>query len=70
MGKLSEFLRQKRLSLNMSQEDFAKKCDLSYVSIIRVEKGRRVGFKVINNIAEFLKMSPAELRKMSNEDNE
>lgn len=66
--KLSKHVKEIRLGEGVTQKDFAIKCGLSYISILKIENGRKVGLKVFNYLASYLHENVADLRKMADED--
>lgn len=66
---LAENLRKHRLSLSVSQEQFADICDLHRTYISDIERGiRNVSIDNIEHIANALNISASELLKEDKED--
>jgi len=68
--RLSDFVRESRLNNGLSQEQLARKLDLSYVAVSKVENGHGCGMKVLRALSDFTDTPIAKLREMLNEDYE
>lgn len=59
---LGETIKQRRNSLNISQEKFAELCKVHRTYISQIERGlKNVSVKILFSIAENLKTTPSEL---------
>ena len=62
LNKFGQRLREKRLALDLSQEDFAEKCGLDRTYISGIERGKRnVSLKNLEAIAKGLGITVGEL---------
>jgi transcriptional regulator with XRE-family HTH domain len=68
--KLGEFIKESRLNRGLSQHDFSKMLNVSYVSLNRAELYHRCGNKLLKALNEVTGVSIAELRQMMVEKNE
>lgn len=65
--RLGKIIRNKRLELGCSQEDFADQCNVHRTYIGSVERGERnLTLKNILNIAKALKIQASDLLKLAN----
>ena len=48
--------KERRIALNISQNDFAETSDISYRTIIRFEQGKTISRKSVNKIVHTLEM--------------
>lgn len=59
------WLREKRIDMGMTINDFAKVCNLSYVTISNLERGRKkAGIYATKKIANALQVEYLELRNI------
>lgn len=64
--KLSSYLKNYRVSHNMTQVQFAEKIGITQTTYSFIESGsnRNLSFAVVNKIAEVLDLKPEEVRAM------
>ena len=66
-AQLGKLIRNKRLELDCSQEDFADQCNVHRTYIGSVERGERnITLKNILGIAKALKIKASDLLKLAN----
>ena len=60
-----EWLREKRLDLGETMQEFADACDLSYVSVSNIELDKKkAGMNALRKIAEHIGMEYVEVRQV------
>lgn len=64
MNKLSNLVINRRKELVLTQVQFAKRLNISHVSLIKLESGEEVGSAVLTKVAKYFKMQPSKIRKM------
>ena len=71
MNKLSTRVRVERARLDLSQEQFARKLNLTNITISKIENGQKVGPKSIKTLAKYFKVDTLIIRKemLENENN-
>lgn len=64
--KLGNYLKNYRVSHNMTQVQFAEKIGITQTTYSFIESGsnRNLSFGVVNKIAEVLELKPEEVRAM------
>jgi transcriptional regulator with XRE-family HTH domain len=69
--KLSEFIKQYRLSKNLNQKDFCKQLNLGRNTLINIENnqyGNTLTFKTIDKISDYCQVSTLDVREMMKND--
>lgn len=71
MKKLGSFVKEKRLDLGLSQNEFANHVGVSYVTINNIENNHKCGLISLRKLSQALKVETKELRSMmvKHEDN-
>ena len=64
MNKLAKLVINRRKELVLTQVQFAKKLNISHVSLIKLESGEEVGSAVLTKVAKYFKMQPSRARKL------
>lgn len=64
LNGLSKFVRDKRLDLALTQEEFGSKVGLTNATISRVEKGEVVGPKTLRALGTFFNVPTKTLRRL------
>ena len=64
MNKLSIMVKEERKNLALTQEQFAKKLNLSNVSICHIENGKEMGSKVIKKLSKYFKLKTKYIREL------
>ena len=63
--RLSKYVKQYRLSHNMTQEEFAKKSELTQTQVSLIESDELpVGFKLVKKLADSLELTEEKVREM------
>lgn len=57
MENFGVIVKEKRKELNLSQQEVASRCDLTYQTVINVEMGRQVTMTTLKKICEVLGLS-------------
>lgn len=71
MNKLSKFVKEKRLDLAMTQDDYAFMLKMSKPTLIKIEQGKCVGLQTLKKLNNYYGLSVRLLRRwMIVEDNE
>jgi transcriptional regulator with XRE-family HTH domain len=62
LRELGHAIRKERERLNLSQEDFAERCDLHRTYVSQLERGiKNVSFENILRVARAFELKPSEL---------
>ena len=64
MNKLGLFVREKRLSQAMTQQQMAKKIGITVVSLSNLENGKHIGTNILRKLASHFNISTRLLREM------
>lgn len=64
MNKLSSLVVNRRKELVLTQEQFAKRLNISRISLIKLESGEEVGSAILTKVAKYFKTQPGKMRKM------
>ena len=64
MKKLGSFVKEKRLDLGLSQNEFANRVGVSYVTINNIENSHKCGLISLRKLSQALNVETKELRSM------
>lgn len=72
MKKLGNYVKEKRLDLGLSQNEFGDYVGVSYITIHNVETQSKCGLATLRKLSKALDVDTKDLRAMmvQNEDNE
>lgn len=64
MNKLGVYVREKRLNLALTQQEFAERIGISNITLSKIERGGRIGSVVLKLLSKYFSVSTKLLREM------
>lgn len=67
ISELSKFVYDTRIRDKLSQNQFAKKLGLTYVTVSKIENGHNAGSKALRALSKYTGVKVSELKKLGGE---